>query len=217
MLPSHTIIAFVPVTLDAGHHLGRHNEVLIGGATLTVQVSGGKIGFDLDTFVLRPSEPADDFLHWIDQTLSNDSATLALYAPDTVADLLRRLPGAEHSSGVRSLSGKGRQPIIRLLYGGPNGHLSLAEACAHASVAYALANATDRFSAWVRCDIDHIAAQAEIDVIAVWRLTIDAIARETGLGDELAPILRHHLTLWLHAADRASTRIHHRDLNPLAN
>ena len=36
MLPSHTIIAFVPVTLDAGHHLGQHNEVLIGGATLTV-------------------------------------------------------------------------------------------------------------------------------------------------------------------------------------
>lgn len=69
----------------------------------------------------------------------------------------------------------------------------------------------------MRCDIDHIAAEAEIDVIAVWRLTIDAIARKTGLGDELAPILRHHLTLWLHAADRASTRIHHCDINPLAN
>ncbi len=124
MLPSHTIIAFVPVTLDAGHHLGRHNEVLIGGATLTVKVTGGKIGFDLDTFVLRPSEPAEDFLHWIDQKLSKDSATLALYAPDTVADLLRRLPGAEHSSGVRSLSGKCRQPIIRILYGGSNGLLS---------------------------------------------------------------------------------------------
>ena len=217
MLPSHTIIAFVPVTLDAGHHLGLHNEVLIGGATFTVQVSGGKVGFDLDTFVLRPSEPAEDFLHWIDQKLSNDSATRALYAPDTVADLLRRLPGAEHSSGVRSLSGKGRQPLIRLLYGSPDGFLSLAEACAHASIACAQADASDRFSAWVRCDIDKIAAEAEIDVIAVWRLTIDAIARQTGLGDELAPVLWHHLTLWLHAEDRASTRIHHRDLNPLAS
>ena len=217
MLPSHTIIAFVPVTLDAGHHLGQHNEVLIGGATLTVQVSGGTVGFALDTFVLRPSEPAVDFLRWIDQKLSDDRATLALYAPDCVADLLGRLPGAKHSSGVRSLSGKGRQPLIRLLYGSADRALSLAEACAHASIACSHAEATERFSAWIRCNVDQIATEAEIDVIAVWRLTIDAIARQTGLGDELAPILRHHLTLWLQAADRASTRLHHRDLSPLAN
>ena len=145
MLPSHTIIAFVPVTLDAGHHLGRHNEVLIGGATLTVQVTGGKIGFDLDTIVLRPSEPADNFLRWIDQKLSDDSASLSLYAPDCVANLLARLPGTEHSAGARSLSGQGRQPLIRLLYGSADRFLSLAEACAHASIACSHAEATERF------------------------------------------------------------------------
>lgn len=192
MLPSHTITAFTPVTINAGHPTAS-GDIAVGAAALTVKVVAGQVSFDLSSCILRPNQPAQELLAWIDDRLSDDQATLSMYGPGRVVELLSQLPDVVYSSGFRSLTGRGNQPIIRLQV-----------------------EERRRFVAWVKGDIDQIAVDAEIDAIATWRMTVAAIERKSGLGRELATILHGHLVQWLRDTDRASTRAHERNLSPIA-
>lgn len=215
MLASHTITAFTPISINAGHPTAG-GDIAIGAAALTVKVIAGKVSFDLSSFVLPPNQPAQQFLAWIDDRLSDDQATVSMYGPDRVVELLGQLPDVAYSSGFRSLAGRGSQPIIRLQVEERRRFISLHKACAKAHIACASTDPAERFVAWVKGDIDQIAVDAEIDAIATWRMTVAAIERKSGLGRELATILHQHLVRWLRDTDRASTRAHERNLSPIA-
>ena len=60
MLPSHTITAFTPVTINAGHPTAS-GDIAVGAAALTVTVVAGKVSFDLSSFILRPTTPRRSF------------------------------------------------------------------------------------------------------------------------------------------------------------
>ncbi|UZW55090.1 hypothetical protein NUH86_16710 [Sphingobium sp. JS3065] len=215
MLPSHTITAFTPVTINAGHPAAA-GDIAVGAAALTVTVVAGKVSFDLSSFILPPNQPPQKFLAWIDDRLSDDQATLSMYGPGCVVQLLGQLPDIVYSSGFRSLAGRGNQPIICLQIEDRRRFISLHKACAQAHIACASTDPAERFVAWVKDDIDQIAVDAEIDAIATWRMTVAAIERKSGLGRELATILHRHLVQWLRDTDRASTRAHERSLFPIA-
>jgi len=215
MLPSHTITAFTPVTINAGHPTAS-GDIAVGAAALTVKVVAGQVSFDLASCILRPNQPAQELLVWIDDRLSDDQATLSMYGPGRIVELLGQLPDVVYSSGFRSLAGGGNQPIIRLQAEDKRRFISLHKACAQAHIACASTDPAKRFVAWVNGDIDQIAVDAEIDAIATWRMTAAAIERKSGLGRELATILHRHLVQWLRDTDRASTRAHERNLSPIA-
>ncbi|NBB40104.1 hypothetical protein [Sphingobium yanoikuyae] len=217
MLPSHTITTFALSTINAGHPTVRDADLAVGAATLTVRVAGGKVSFDLSTFILRPMEPPENLLAWIENRLGDEQATLSVYWPNRVIRLLSSLPGAAFSPAIRGLSGKGKQPIIRLQFKDEAGFMPFDKACGHVGIPCASTDAMERFVAWCNADIDQIAVDAEADAIALWKMTIDAIERKSGLGVELATVLRRHLALWLRDTDRMSTRIHQADLGQTLN
>ena len=215
MLPSHTITAFTPVTINAGHST-TGGDIAVGAAALTVKVIAGKVSFDLASFILRPHQPAQELVAWIDERIGDDQATLSAYWPTRVVKALSQLPDAAYSSGIRNLAGKGDQPIIRLQVQDETGLISLQKACAYAEIVCGSTPAAGRFAAWVRGDMDQIIVDAEIDAIATWRMTVAAIERKSRLGRELARVLHRHLVHWLCDTDRASTRAHERNLSPIA-
>ncbi|AOR76448.1 hypothetical protein [Novosphingobium resinovorum] len=215
MLPSHTITAFTPVTINAGHSTA-DGDIAVGAAALTVKVVARKVSFDLSTFILRPHHPPQELLAWIDERTGDDQATLSTYWPKRVVKALSQLPDAAYSSGIRNLAGRGSQPIIRLQVQDMTGFISLQKACAYAEIACGSTPAAERFAAWVKGDMDQIIVDAEIDAIATWRMTVAAIERKSRLGRELARVLHRHLVHWLRDTDRASTRAHERNLTPIA-
>lgn len=206
MLPTPHIITFVLMTLDTGHRSDTDSEAVIGAATLAMRIERGKASFSLSTYVLRPEEPAGDLLAWIDHQLADEQATLALYRPDRVALLLELLPGADMSPGVRSIKGQGVQPLIRMKIADHRGFLSFRDACAFSRISCASTDNIQRHAAWGRNDIDQIVADAEIDAIAGWRMALNAIERQNGLGAELATIMRRHLAEWLFDTDHPYVR-----------
>ncbi|EZP73067.1 hypothetical protein BV96_01257 [Sphingomonas paucimobilis] len=207
MLPTPTITTFVLATLGAGDQSDQSSEAVVGAATMTVRIKSGRASFALASFILQPSEPTENLLAWIDTQLQDEQATLALYWPDRVVELLERLPGAELSPGVRSLKGNGAQPLIRMLIEDQEGFMSLSKACACFSIACASPDADARFAAWSGNDVGQIAADAELDAIAAWRMAINAIGRKNALGAKLATILRRHLAEWLFDTDHPYSRI----------
>jgi len=216
MLPSHTITTFTLATINAGHPTG-DAELAVGAAALTVKVAGGKVSFDLSAFVLRPMEYPENLLAWIDHRLGDEEATISVYRPNRVTKLLAALPGAPFSPAIRSLTGKGKQPLIRLQFKDQAGFMPFDKACAHAGIACGSTDGMERFAAWLKADIDGMVVDAETDAIALWRMTMNAIERKSALGVELAAVLREHLAQWLRDTDRASTCIHQADLGQTVN
>lgn len=144
--PTITVVSIAK--LDVGHQLGQPLAIPVGAAALTGRLDSTAAQFTLDSFVLRPSDPAGALLAWLDQRLIDERATIAGYQLAEATDLLETLPGACWSPALRSLAGAGLQPLINFSARELHGEvLSLHEACAHSRICFARVDDTQRFTA----------------------------------------------------------------------
>jgi len=217
MLPSHIITACVLANLDIGRQFGRRHEVPVGAATFTAHAEHGQVSFTLDTFVLRPADPAGDLLAWLDRKLIDPGATLAGYQLPRAAALLARLPGASWSSALRELTGRGRHEVVDLSARRERGCLlTFQEACEASRIACAPLDPTKRSAAWWANDTDGIARDLEVDGIATLRLILRRIADRTLLGRKVATAMNEHLAVWLRNTTTPAACIHRTDLGKVA-
>lgn len=218
MLPSHTVTICTLSTIDAGHQIGQDNALPVGAAVMSGHVHKGEVSFELTTMVLSPSDPVEDLLLFLGRRLADERATLAAYRPDQMLAQLKTVQDANRYTAVRVLGSLGRQQVVQLIsYGKDGRRLSFQDACARAKIACAPADATERFSAWVRTDTDRIAADLEIDAIANWRMIMNLMAKDTTLGGEVAQILQAHLVGWLRDRNTAASRLHLHEIETTAN
>ncbi|WP_307000333.1 hypothetical protein [Sphingomonas sp. SORGH_AS_0879] len=198
--------------LDVGYRLGLDRKIPIGAAVLTARLQGPTIHFSLDSYILRPSDPADALLAWLDQRLTTDGATITGYRMKDAIALLDRLPGAEWSPALRALAGCGQQYLLDLSATVGDGPLTLQEACVHSQVLCAPGDPDRRFADWVRSDVGEIEQDAQVDAIATFRLVIRRLAKVNPVGHSIATAISGHFAEWLGEADYAATRLHVADL-----
>ena len=217
MLPTPIINTLSVAGLDVGYRLGLDRKTPSGAAVLTARLQGAKVHFSLDSHILRPSDPADTLLAWLDQRLTTDGATITGYRmKDTVA-LLERLPGAEWSPALRALSGCGQQYLLDLSASADEGPLSFRQACANTQIFCAPLDADRRFASWLRSNVGEIEQDAQIDVLATFRLVIRRLAAVNPVGKSLATAISSHFASWLEEADCAAARLHVADLLSVAD
>lgn len=214
MLPAPTITTLNIAALDVGHRLGLNRQIPVGAAVLTARLTGRTVDFNLHSCVLKPSDPASTLLIWLDQHLTGESSTIAGYRLDDAAALLTRLPGAEWSPSLRALTGCGMQAILDLSARDAGGAtLSFIEACTLSGILCADINRDTRFAAWCRSDTDRIDHDAQLDVIASFRLVLERVADLETIGPRIADALAARFTAWLGEATNAAARHHAGDLN----
>ncbi len=114
MIPSHSITALALTTLPLASPSDPDLHMPVGAAVLTGRVAGGTVTFELASHILTRGARGDSLRDWLDRQLADESATLAMFRPGTVASLLTRLPGSEGSSAVQILSGKRHRKLIDL-------------------------------------------------------------------------------------------------------
>ena len=212
MLPTPIITTVNVAALDVGHQLGLDRQIPIGAAVLTARLQGPTIHFSLDSLVLRPSDPADALLGWLDQRLTTEGATITGYRIKDATALLDRLPGAEWSPALRALAGCGQQYLLDLSANVADGPLTLQEACVHSQILCSPVDPNRRFADWVRSDVGRIEQDAQVDAIATFRLVIRRLASANPVGRSIAEAISSHFAEWLGEADYAATRLHVADL-----
>lgn len=212
MLPSHIITAVVFARLDLGDTIDRSVPRLIGAATFTGHVASGSVEFALDAAVLSAKDAPEALLLWLNHRLEHDRSTITGY--DLAADtrLLEALPLGRWSPAVRVIAGR-RQPLIDLGAIADGGPVDFRACCAALGVPCSTPERVRDFTAWCTGRHDVIVGALELDVIAVWRLTMMQIAARTSLGAEVQRIIDAHLASWLRSADFAAAATHLAALN----
>lgn len=211
MIPAPIITVHI-AELDVGSRLGLDRTIPVGAAVLTAQPEGDRVRFTLDSVVLRPSDPVDTLLHRLDQHLAHPGAAIFGYRLTEAATLLGRLPGSAGSRALRTMAGTGQNDVLSLSARSDAGVLSLQQACAEAQIFCAHADPNDRFTSWLRSDVDAIEQDAQIDVIACFRLILHRIVAIKAGGRPITTTLRADFATWLEEADHAAARLHFADL-----
>lgn len=207
MLPSHIITAVVFARLDLGDTLDQPMPQLIGAATFTGHVASGSVEFALDAAVLSARDAPEALLMWLNHRLEHDRSTITGYDLAADARLLEALPLGRWSPAVRVLAGR-RQPIIDLGAGADGEPIGFHPCCAAVGVPCSTHDPVRNFTAWCTARHDVIVGALELDVIAVWRLTMMQIAARTSLGADVQRIIDANLACWLRSADFAAAGTH---------
>ncbi|WP_121903580.1 hypothetical protein [Sphingomonas sp. PP-CE-3A-406] len=95
MSPTPIITTLHVASLDVGNHVGVERQMPVGAAVLTATLQGPQVLFSLDSCILRPSDPTDKLLLWLDQHLMREGVTIAGYRLNDAVAMVDRLPGAE--------------------------------------------------------------------------------------------------------------------------
>lgn len=198
--------------LDIGSTLGLDRTIPVGAAILTAQPEDDRVNFALDSIILRPSDPVDTLLHWLDRHLEHPRAAIFGYRLTDAATLLGRLPGANEGSALPTLAGLGQNDVLNLSARTDAGVLSFQQACAQAKILCARTAPNDRFASWVRSDVHTIEQDAQIDVIGCFRLILHRLVAIKAAGRPITATLRTSFAAWLEDADHAAARLHVADL-----
>lgn len=212
MLPSHIITAIAFARLDLGDTIDQPLPQLIGAATFTGHVASGSVEFALDAAVLSAKDAPEALLMWLNHRLEHDRSTITGYGLAADARLLEVLPLGRWSPAVRVLAGR-RQPVIDLGALADGEPIDLRACCEAAGVPCSTPDRVRDFAAWCTGRHDVIVGALELDVIAVWRLTMTQIAARTSLSAEVQRIIDAHLACWLRSADFAAAATHLAALN----
>lgn len=212
MLPSHIITAVVFARLDLGDTLGQPTPQLIGAATFTGHVENAGVTFELDAAVLSAKDAPDSLLMWLNHRLEYDRSTITGYDLAVDARLLGALPLGRWSPAVRVLAGL-RQPLIDLAARANGQPVDFRVCCEAVGVPCSTPDRVRDFTAWFTGRHDSIVGALELDVIAIWRLTMMQIAAQTSQGADVQRIIDAHLASWLHSADFAAAATHLAALN----
>lgn len=212
MLPTPIICALSVTPLDVGHHVGVERKMPVGAAVLTASLQGPRVSFNLDSCVLRSSDPADTLLSWLDQHLLREGATITGYQMDEAVALLDRLPGAEWSPVLRTLAGCGQQYLLDLSARIEGGPVTFQQACAHSQILCAPVDAGRRFVDWMRSDVRGIERDVQVDALATFRLVIRRLAVVNSVTSKIAGTIAGHFAQWLEEANCAAAKAHVADL-----
>jgi hypothetical protein len=207
MLPSHIITAVVFARLDLGDTLDQPAPQLIGAATFTGHVANSSVEFALDAAVLSARDGPEALLLWLDTRLEHDRSLITGYDLTADARLLEALPLGRWSPAVRVLAGRS-QPLIDLGANADGEPISFRACCAALGVPSSAPDPVRDFTAWCTGCHDVIVGALELDVIAVWRLTIMQIAARTSRSADVQRIIDAHLACWLRSADFAAAATH---------
>lgn len=217
MLPTPIITAIHVASLDVGHHVGVERQMPVGAAVLTATLKGPRVRFTLDSLILRPSNPTDSLLLWLDRHLMRENATIAGYRLDDAVALLDRLPGAEWSPVLRAMAGCGQQYALDMSARSAGEPVTFQQACAHSQILYAPFDADRRFADWMRCDVRGLAHDAEVDALATFRLIIRRLADLNPIARGIVGAIADHFAVWLEQADHPAAQAHVADLLSVAD
>lgn len=212
MLPTPIISALSVIKLDAGHHVGIKREMPVGAAVLTASMQGPAVRFSLDSCILRPSDPTDTLLLWLDRHLMREGVTITGYQLDDAVALLDRLSGAEWSPVLRTLAGCGNQYVLDLSARIDGEPVTFQQACTQSQILCAPTDAGRRFASWMRSDVRDIQHDAQVDAIASLRLVIRRLAMLNPVARGVAGAIADCLAVWLEAADCPAAKAHVADL-----
>lgn len=189
----------------------------VGASILTATLQGPQVRFDLDSCILRPSDPTDKLLAWLDGQLTREGVTIAGYRLDDAVALLDRLPGAEWSPVPRAMAGCGQQYALDVIARSDGELVTFQQACARSGILCAPANSGRRFADWIRSDIDGLELDARLDVIASFRLLIRRLASINPVSRSIAAAISGHFATWLEQADHPAAQAHVADLLSVAD
>lgn len=202
-----TAISFARI--DLGDQLADrcYRPRLVGAATFTSHVTQGKASFALDVAVCSASDPVDGLLVWLDDQLAADAGTLSAF--DLVSDLrlMRAMPRARWSPALRKLTGR-FQPVIDLGASDNDEPIGFAQCCAALDIPCAAPASVQDFVGWCTGRPHSIARALELDVIAVWRLTMQQIAARSTLGGRVSRALEVELATWLRGVEIPAAAAH---------
>jgi hypothetical protein len=215
MLPSHIITAVAFARLDLGDTLDRPAPQLIGAALFTGHVANASVQFALDAAVLSARDAPETLLTWLNHRLEHDRSTITGYNLVGDARLLEALPLGRWSPAVRVLAGR-RQPLIDLSATADGKPIAFRTCCGALGVPCSTPDPVRDFSDWCTGRHDAIVDALELDVIALWRLTMLQIAARTSFGADVQRIIDTHLSRWLRCADFAAAATHLAALNASA-
>ena len=217
MFPTPIITTLSVAGLDVGHHLGIERKIAVGAAVLTAQIEGPLVRFTLDSCILKPTDTVDGLLLWLDRHLTRQGVTITGYRLEDMASLLDRLPAAEWSPSLRALSGCGQQQVLDLSASVDGTALTFPEACGLSQILCAPVDPDRRFAAWVRSDVGYIEQDAQLDVLAAFRLVLQRLPGLSSAGQAIADTIGGHFAASLHEADHAAARLHLADLLSVTN
>lgn len=218
MPPTPMITTLSVARLDIGHSLSISRQIPIGAAVLTARLTGPEVTFTLDSCVLRPSDPADALLAWLDRHLTAPETVVTGYQLQDAAALLRRLPGAGGAPSLQVLREGGAQRVLDLSARQLDGPaLTFAQACACSCIPCAKVDPGIRFAAWCRGDTDLVDHQTQIDVLAAFRLVLRHLAALGHAGQGIAEALHTRFAAWLGTTSVSAARPHARGLTSPAH
>jgi len=217
MLPTPIITALHIAPLDVGHHVGVERQMPVGAAVLTAMLQGPQVRFSLDSCILRPSDPTDTVLLWLDRHLMREGGTIAGFRLNDAIASLDRLPGAEWSPVLRAIAGCGQQYALDLIARADGEPVTFQQACARSGILCAPADAGRRFADWMRSDVRGIAHDAEVDALATFRLIIRRLAVLNPIARGIVGAIADHFAAWLEQADHPAAQAHVADLLSVAD
>lgn len=217
MLPTPIIAAIHVASLDVGHHVGVERQMPVGAAVMTATLRGSQVLFDLDSCILRPSDPTDRLMGWLDRHVMRDDATVAGYRLDDAVALLDRLPGEEWSPVLRALAGCGQQHALDMSARSGGEPVTFQHACACSGILCAPVDANRRFADWMRSDVRGLAHDAEINALATFRLFIRRLAVLNPIARGIVGAIADHFAAWLEQADHPAAQAHVADLLSVAD
>ncbi len=212
MLPTPIITTLSVARLDVGHHLGIERKIPVGAAVLTAQIDGAWVRFTLDSCILKPTDTVDGLLLWLDRHLTSQDVTITGYRLEDMVALLDRLPGAEWSPCLHALASCGQQQVLDLSASVNGAPLTFPQACAESQILCAPVDPDRRFAAWVRSDVGDIEQDAQLDVLAAFRLVLHRLPALRPGGHITVDAIAGHFAAWLEEADYAVARLHLADL-----
>jgi hypothetical protein len=217
MLPTPTITALHLVPLDVGHHVGIDRQMPVGAAVLTATLQGPHVHFTLDSLILRPSDPTDTLMGWLDRQVMRENVTIAGYQLADAVALLDRLPGAESSPVLRALAGCGQQHALDMTARSAGIPVTFQQACACSGILCAPVAVDRRFADWMRSDVRGLVHDAEVDALATFRLIIRRLAILNPIARGFVGAIAGHFAAWLEQADHPAAQAHVADLLSVAD
>lgn len=217
MLPTPIITAIHVASLDVGHHVSVERQMPVGAAVLTATLQGQEVHFNLASCILRPSDPTDTLLLWLDRHVMRDGVTIAGYRLDDAVVLLDRLPGAEWSPVLLALAGYGQQHALDMSARSEGIPVTFQQACACLGILCAPVDADRRFADWMRSDVLGLAHDAEVDALATFRLIIRRLAVLNPIARGIVGPIADHFAAWLEQADHPAAQAHVADLLSVAD
>lgn len=207
MPPTPIITTLSIAMLDVSRHLNLNRQIPIGAAFLTTELDGLTVRFTLDSLILRPSDPVESLLTWIDMQIAS-GRLVAGYQLEEAARLLAQLPGAEGSPSVWALMGHGPNGLVSLSSKQADKVPCLREACVEADICTASIDFIGRFTAWVCGDTEKIELETQINVIAAFRLLLHQLTIPHSVERTIANAIGSSFEDWLRSSTLRAANVH---------